>query len=107
MVASVTVPWLQCAATAMTFGFSIGALAQDDTVSFLEEIIVTARRREENLQTVPLSVIAFPEQEIHLAGIQEIEDLNVLVPNAVFTGRARQGDARGRLLILERFARLI
>ena len=62
MVASVTVPWLQCAATAMTFGFSVGALAQDDTVSFLEEIIVTARRHEENLQTVPLSVIAFPEK---------------------------------------------
>ena len=47
----------------------------------LEEIVVTARRREESLQDVPISVVAYQGEEITLAGISDYEDLNVAVPN--------------------------
>lgn len=44
--------------------------AADDT------IIVTARKREENLQDVPLSVTAFTEARIEEAGLKSIGDLS-------------------------------
>ena len=47
----------------------------------IEEIVVTARRREENLQVVPISVTAFSEQDLKRKGIPQIRDLEFSVPN--------------------------
>ncbi len=47
-----------------------------------DEIIVTARKREERLQDVPETVHAFTEQAIADAGIEEVGDALTLVPNA-------------------------
>lgn len=44
--------------------------ATDDSGSF-EEIVVTARRREENLQDVPVAVTAFSEEAIEQKGIND------------------------------------
>jgi len=52
------------------------AVAQErgSQVSGIEEVIVTARKREENLQDVPLSVTAISAQQIEQQGIKDIED---------------------------------
>lgn len=42
-----------------------------DASSQLEDIVVTARRREENLQSVPLAVTAFTPEQIQRAGIDD------------------------------------
>ncbi|MFT3728637.1 MAG: TonB-dependent receptor plug domain-containing protein [Terricaulis sp.] len=42
-----------------------------DSATPLEEIVVTARRREENLQSVPLSVTAFSPDQLERAGIDD------------------------------------
>jgi iron complex outermembrane receptor protein len=47
----------------------------------LEEVIVTARRREERLMDVPSSIAAFSEQTIKDADLTKIDDLNALAPN--------------------------
>ena len=47
----------------------------------LEEIIVTAQRREESLQTAPLSVTVLSDITIQEMGISDISDLTQLAPN--------------------------
>lgn len=48
----------------------------------LEEIVVTAQRRSQNLQDVPLSVVAVTQTQIQERNIQTLEGLNTIVPNA-------------------------
>ena len=47
----------------------------------LEEVVVTAQRREEGLQDVPISVQAFDAQQILNVGAQDISDLGLFTPN--------------------------
>ena len=51
----------------------------------LEEVRVTAQKREENLQDVPLSVAAVSGEKIEEAGVENLEDLTSLVPNIHLT----------------------
>ena len=46
-----------------------------------DQILVTARRREESLQDAPVTVSAFTEQDIERQGISRIADYADLVPN--------------------------
>ena len=57
------------------------ALYAAEPTAVLDEITVTARRREENLQSVPTSVVAFSSEQIALAGFSEVKDLDAMVPN--------------------------
>ncbi|MGD8325095.1 MAG: TonB-dependent receptor [Gammaproteobacteria bacterium] len=52
------------------------ALAQQ-----LEEIVVTATRRVESLQDVPISVTALTGEAVLQGGFSDLEDLSVFVPN--------------------------
>jgi iron complex outermembrane receptor protein len=47
----------------------------------LQEIVVTARKREESLQNVPVTEDAFTEQTIKSAGIESPRDFVAMVPN--------------------------
>ena len=47
----------------------------------LEEVVVTARRREETLQDIPVTVTAIGEQQIEQSIIQDLRDVGRLVPN--------------------------
>ena len=62
-----------------------GAQAQDVGVpgaaAAVEEIVVTAQRREESLQDVPLSVQAFTGETLVEAGVNSVLDLPRLAPN--------------------------
>jgi iron complex outermembrane receptor protein len=49
--------------------------------SDLQEIVVTARKRDESLQNVPVTVDAFTEQTIKSAGIESPRDFVAMVPN--------------------------
>lgn len=59
----------------------------------LEEVVVTARRREENLQDIPISVVALGAEELEARGIETIEDLNAMVPNVALFGGGATGEA--------------
>jgi len=50
----------------------------------LERIEVTARRTNESLQEVPVSVSAFGEQELEQGGIGDITELQFKMPNTTF-----------------------
>ena len=57
------------------------ALAQSDSGIVLEEIIVTAQKREQNLQDVPIAVTAFDNTAMTKLGMQSLADVIQLVPN--------------------------
>jgi iron complex outermembrane recepter protein len=58
------------------------APAADDTG--ITDIVVTAQRREENLQDVPISVSAFTAEQIAEKGLNDISRLEGLVPGFTF-----------------------
>jgi len=49
----------------------------------LEEIIVTAQRRETNLQQTPISIQTFSAEDLELSGIEQGRDLGIMVPNVI------------------------
>jgi iron complex outermembrane receptor protein len=49
----------------------------------LEEIVVTATRRETDLQSTPLSISAFTAEQLDVSGIDRGLDLGIMVPNLV------------------------
>jgi outer membrane receptor protein involved in Fe transport len=52
--------------------------------SGLEEIVVTATRRSERLQDVPISVMAFSQEKLDAQGLHNIDDLSRLSPGLNF-----------------------
>ncbi|MEZ5458912.1 MAG: TonB-dependent receptor [Steroidobacteraceae bacterium] len=60
----------------------------------LDEVVVTARKVEERLQDVPLSISAFGSQQIERQGITRLEDVAKLVPGLDFDLGAFPNDTR-------------
>ena len=60
----------------------------------IEEIVVSARKRAENLQEVPIAVTAFTEAQIESAGIQRPADFISLMPNVTMVDSANVGDTQ-------------
>lgn len=58
--------------------------AQDNSAALntpvLEEVVVTARKRSENLQDVPLAVTAMDSRELAISGAADISDIQAQVP---------------------------
>ena len=50
----------------------------------LDEIIVTARKREERLQDIPMSVSAFTGTALEIRGFNSIDKLQNVTPNLTF-----------------------
>ena len=71
--------------------YSVGVVAQntgqssDKLMPILDEIIVTAQKRDENLQSVPVAVNVFSSQTILEAGINNTHDLAALTPSLTTT----------------------
>lgn len=62
------------------------AKAQDDPSASdrLEEIIVTARKKEENLQDVPATITAISQEMVERGFFQDVRDVQNAIPNTVF-----------------------
>ena len=61
--------------------FSTGSLNAQESSGGLEEILVTAQKRAQNLQDVPIAVTAFGAEEMETAGVSTIIDLEKSSPN--------------------------
>ena len=51
----------------------------------LEKIIITAQRRSQNLQEVPVAVTALSSEKIEKAGINDLTDVATRVPGLTFS----------------------
>jgi iron complex outermembrane receptor protein len=59
----------------------------------LEEIVVTAERRESSLQQTPISVAAFTAETMELKGIENIDDIATFTPNLDIKGSRGTGNS--------------
>jgi len=57
------------------------AVAAQTSPLALEEVLVTAERRESSLQSVPLAVSSFGQAELEMRQVDNIGDLQTMVPN--------------------------
>ena len=79
-----------CALSFTTLAAPLGVSAQvgtdpiTDDSRTLETVTVTAQFREQEMQDVPNSVVAFTAQDIEDAGIRSTEDFIALTPNLTF-----------------------
>ena len=76
-------------ALAVSFGTNQQLMAQsNDEVdgALLEEVIVTATKREESIFDVPIAITAFTQDSIERAGIINLNDIGKFVPNLNVTG---------------------
>jgi len=60
------------------------AVMSNTSAAELEEVVVTAQRREQNLQTVSLPVSAFSADALERGGIDDISRLELVTPGLVF-----------------------
>ena len=67
-------------------------LRAEATSGQLEEVVVTARQREENIQDVPVTITAFTATEIRNAGIARPQDFIALTPGVSVVNTAEAGD---------------
>src|SRR3546814_12114455 len=56
------------------------AAAQSSTSGLAGDIVVTARRREENLQDVPVAITAFSSAALERSTVQSLSDLHTITP---------------------------
>jgi iron complex outermembrane recepter protein len=81
-------------ATVATAAVPGAALAQQSDVPsespVLEEVLVTARKRQENLQQTPVAVSAFGGEELEQRQVATTADLGNLVPNVQFDSVASE-----------------
>jgi len=81
------------AVTAILCVAPLAAQAQQDEGG-LEEIIVTARKVEENLRDVPIAVTAFTEQSMEEQGISSLQDIADSTPGFDFASAFGRDDFR-------------
>jgi outer membrane receptor protein involved in Fe transport len=64
----------------------------------IEEITVTARRRQEGIQSTPVAITAFTESDLESRGIQSITEITQSTPNLQFDSTAGS-DSNARIFI--------
>lgn len=92
-------------ATAIAFpGTHIGSIGFARSAAagevFIEDIVVTARKREERLIDVPVSVAAFSGAHLEQNGIENVEDLYGSVPSLYFTSNVLSPGSDFQFLVI-------
>lgn len=84
---------------------AVPVLAQDATPlvdkkaepKTLDTLVVTAQKREEIMQNVPIAVTALTQQTLQDSGIRDIKDLQILVPGLTVTSTQSEAITVARL----------
>jgi len=83
---------------ACAFGFAGVASAQDqDGPQTIDDIIVTAQKREQNLQDVPIVVTSLSGETLQDAGVRDIKDLQILTPGMTVTSTSSEASTTARI----------
>jgi iron complex outermembrane recepter protein len=63
----------------------------------LSEVIVTAQKRSENIQDVPISVVALSAQQVQDAGVSDLKNMTVLTPGLTVTSTTNENSTTARI----------
>jgi iron complex outermembrane receptor protein len=80
-----------------TAGAAAAFAADTASQPTLTEIIVTAQKREQNIQDVPISVIALSAQQLKEGGVSDIKNLQALVPGLTVTSTTSENVTTARI----------
>ena len=75
----------------------VPAHAQDSSAGVLEEVLVTAQKREQNLQDVAVSIQVLGNEQLENLGIRAFEDLIVALPTVSYQTGAPGGPGFGQV----------
>ena len=96
---------------------SIGASAHAQTApatNTIAELVVTAEKREQSLQDIPVAISAFTSEQRDIVGIQSIQDMTNFTPGLQYStstdrvslrGLGRLTDERIRSFLADRLGR--
>lgn len=73
------------------------AAATEENSRTIENIIVTAQKREQSLQDVPIVVTAVSEQLLKDTGVKDIKDLTLLTPGLIVTSTSNETVTTARI----------
>src|SRR5262245_5246418 len=76
---------------AMPAAAQVTEAPQPQATEAVDVVVVTAQKREENLQDVPIVVTAIGEVLLRDAGVDDIKDLQVLTPGLTVTSTSSEG----------------
>ncbi|MFN4297083.1 MAG: TonB-dependent receptor [Brevundimonas sp.] len=82
-------------AIVLTAVAATGAAAQE--VTSVDEIIVTAQKREQSLQDVPIVVTSLSQQVLENAGVRDIKDMTILTPGLTVTSTTSETITTARI----------
>jgi iron complex outermembrane receptor protein len=85
---------------AVVFGFAGAASAQSapqDAPTTIDDIVVTAQKREQNLQDVPIVVTTLSAESLNNAGVRDIKDLQILTPGMTVTSTQSEASTTARI----------
>lgn len=68
----------------LTAGRAVADTVPEDPGEHLEEVVVTAEKREEKLQNVPVAVTAYSETALRDSGVRNTADVLTMTPNVTF-----------------------
>ena len=88
LLASTAAGLILASAAFATGAQAAAAAATSNDPTALAEVVVTATRREESLQKVPVAVTAITADQLTKIHVTTIEDLQYSVPNLVFGGES-------------------
>lgn len=91
---------LRTTVSAVAFGaaFSIaGAAVAQDAPTSVDDIIVTAQKREQSLQEVPIVVTTLSQEALDGAGVKDIKDLQILTPGMTVTSTQSEASTTARI----------
>ncbi|MDP1086152.1 TonB-dependent receptor plug domain-containing protein, partial [Klebsiella pneumoniae] len=81
---------------AAAFGFA-GMAAAQEAPATVDDIIVTAQKREQSLQDVPIVVTTLSQEVLDGAGVQDIKDLQILTPGMTVTSTQSEASTTVRI----------
>src|SRR3990167_963643 len=71
------------------------AHAQSGGVTTIEELVITAEKREQSLQDVPVAVSAFTSEARDLVGINSVQDMTNFTPGLTYNNSGDRITLRG------------
>ncbi|HJL79712.1 MAG TPA: TonB-dependent receptor plug domain-containing protein, partial [Gammaproteobacteria bacterium] len=86
-------------AVLFSMGYTVTPLAQDGSYA-LEEITVTARKKEESILETPLAITAIDAAEIKASGFKNIIDIQKTTPGLFIES---MNNENGRVVVMPRF----
>jgi iron complex outermembrane receptor protein len=88
-----------CAAVLLAPLANPAAHAQEESATELQTVVISARKRDEALQDVPVSIKAYTADDLAAQSIQSLFDLGQVTPNLLYGQKVQSGSSAGQIYI--------